>query len=318
MCLSPFSLKNLQMKSFAKNFYRNLSIAVIAFQALVIILSLVFVKEIIEPKLPPTIKTLDTLEITLIQVTVFVILLESLNKRFVQIDFLRKINSIDFILEYKIGITLNYRDRRRTNIIRLLRWIIMDISIFIINLVTLCIIFRVAHRWWIILYVSFIICSLRYYQIITYVDIIHYRYTQINQFINNLHKKQEETDENVNYDLLKTMKNVRKMSDQHKSAHIHEKLSDLRRVCRLLSSANRCINEMFQFSIPLIIVNDFLQILVNCFWVLRIFLADDSSLNYLIAPLFWAFLNFNHVLTISAVCDHASKEVIFNLFLFFT
>lgn len=308
VCLSPFSLKNHQMQSISKNIHRNFSFTVIFIQCVIIILSMVFLKHIIYSGLPQTLRTIDTIQLIFIQLTALVIFWESYRKRFVQMDFLRKINSIDFILEYKIGISPNYMERKNTNIRRLLRWIFMDISIFIVNFVIMFIALHIAYRWWLILFSSFLICSLRYYQITTYVDIIHYRYCQINQFINNI-QLQSEPNENLNVDLAKTLGNVRTIFQKYKNRRNYEKLADLRRICRLLSSANRSINDMFKWSIPTIIVNDFLHILVNCYWTMRIFLENRAPLYYLVPPLLWTFLNINHLISLSAVCHYATEEV---------
>lgn len=317
VCLSPFSLKDHQMKSTSKNIHRNFSFAVIFIQCLVIVLSLVFKKYFVMETLPQTTRTLDTITMSLIQLTALVVFWESYKMRFIQMDFLGKINSIDFILEYKVGIRPNYMKRKNTNIIRLVRWIFLDFLIFIIDFVMMYTTYEIAHRWWLIIFPSFFICSLRYYQITTYVDIIHHRYFQINKFINTLQVKNERIkDENLNIDFTKTLKNVRSIFQKYKTGRIYEKLADLRRVCRLLSSANYSINEMFQWSIPIIIVNDFLHILVNSYWVLTIFLQNKGPLYHLLPPLLWTFLNFNHLISLSAVCHHATEEVKLTLYIY--
>lgn len=308
-CLSPFSLSDHQMTSVSKQIHRNFSFAVMFTQCLVIILSLVFLKFFIYPELPQALKTIDTIQLLLVQVTALVIFCESYKKRFIQMDFLRKINSIDFILEYKIGISPNYMKRRNTNIIRLCRWIFMDVSIFIINFVILFISYVIAHRWWALLYASFAVCSLRYYQITTYVDIIQHRYHQINQFINSIEvKKNDESKAEDSKVLVQTSQNVRTIFQKYKNGRPYEKLSDLRRVCRLLSSANHSINIMFQWSIPTIIMNDFIHILVNSYWTLRIILENKAPLYQLLPPFLWTILNFNHLISLSAVCHHATEE----------
>lgn len=102
--------------------------------------------------------------------------------------------------------------------------------------------------------------------------------------------------------------------NQMKSNSIYEKLHHLRRVCRLLSSASHNINEAYKYSIPLIIVNDFLQILINWYWILRILLEPKIRFFHLIPPLCWSLLNFHHVVTLSATCHYATDEVRWRLF----
>lgn len=310
---SPFSLTNRQMKSITKNTHRNFSFAVMLTQLLVTILSLVFVNHIIFWALPQTIKTLDTITMTLIHLSAFLIFLESYKTRYIQMDFLRKINSIDFILEYKIGISPDYVSTRKTNIWRLIRWIVFDIVVFLTILIIFVIAYPTAYRWWLVCYPSFFICSLRYYQITTYVDIIHHRYQRINQFIENFSVQSENDilkDERINVELAKTI-HVRTLIQKYQTGRLYDKLFDLRRVCRLLNSANNAINEMFLWSIPLIIVNDFLHILINSYWTLRIFLKNGAFFH-MIPPSLWTFSNFNHVISLAAVCHHATDEVIFN------
>lgn len=308
-CLSPFNLKTDDKKSLSSNFYRNFSVSAIAIQVLKIIFSCIFLQHIISSKLPKNVQTLDILTMVLVQLTTLVILWESYSKRNVQMDFLRQMNSIDFILEYKIGIKPNYITRKKTHIQRLLFWLIINIVIFIINFVILFIAFDISYRFWIVYYASFVFCSLRYCQITTYVDIIYYRYDQINRFITNLRPFNDKCT-NANNELIKTLKNVRNLLYKSKSCSIYEKMFDVRRVCRLLSSANNNINEMFQYSIPLIIVNDFLLILINSYWVLRILLKPNVRIFFLFPPLFWAFLNFSHVVSLANVCHYATQEVL--------
>lgn len=311
LALSPFTLKDNQMIAVSKNTHRNFSYAVMLIQVVVIILSLVFIDHIIFPNLNQTIRALDIMTMLFVQLTALVIFWESYTKRSIQLDFLRNINSIDFILEYKIGISPNYVNRRKTNVIRLVRWIFMDISFSIVNFVAIYHIFTVAYRWWIIMYPSIFICSMRYFQVITFVDIIHHRYYQINRCIDNLqlHKEILE-DETKNVDFVERTIHIRTIFQKYKSGRTYEKLFDLRRVCRLLSSANRSINEMFQLSIPAIIFNDFVHILLNSYWTLRIFLEHKTPLYYVVSPLLWAFLNFIRVFALSAACHHATDEVI--------
>lgn len=310
ICLSPFNLKTDGNKSLSPNFYRNFSVSAIVIQVLVIILSFIFLQHIISPALPKNVRTLDILTIILTQLTTLVIFWESYRKRNVQMDFLRQINSIDFILEYKIGIKPDYTKRKTTNIHRLIRWLIIDIVIFIVNFVILFIAFDISYRYWTIYYASFVFGSLRYHQITTYVDIIYYRYDQINRFINNL-RPFDDNGLNANNELVKTLEHVRNLLHKYKSGSIYEKVRDIRQVCRLLSSANNNINEMFQYSIPLIIVHDFLLILINSYWILRILIKPNVRIFFLFPPLFWNFLNFCHVVSLANVCHHATEEVLF-------
>lgn len=146
---------------------------------------------------------------------------------------------------------------------------------------------------------------MRYFQITSYIIIIYHRYHQINEFISNI-KLHHENHQSVNVDLAKTLENVHTIFQKYKTGSIYDRINHLRRVCRLLSSANQCINEMFQWSIPLIIANDFLQIIINFFWIMRVILFKPKK--FLILPLLWTLLNLNHVFSISSACHRATEE----------
>lgn len=309
-CLSPFSLNNHKKASISRSFYRKISFSIIIIQIALIIFGFVFLDEILNTFFTQTIKTLDIIIMTLIQLTSLVILWEAYSKRNIQKNFFQLINSVDFILEYKIGIRLKYEQQKQINIRSLARWLFLDIGIFITNFVLFFMYFTFMYRWWAIFFVSFFFCSMRYYQITTVVDIIRYRYDEINQFINQIQPFDELRRNKFNIDLANVLANVHNQFRRlHKSQSIYEKLRDLRRVCRLLGSANNNLNYMFQNSIPLIIVNDFLHILINSYWVLRIIIESDTKICYLLPPLLWTFLNFNHVISLASVCHHATEEV---------
>lgn len=324
LALSPFSLKNHEINSAPKRVYQIYSFSVMAAQVVVMVMCWVFFDYFVSPKLPQTIRTLDTLTMTLLQLTALVIFFESYKKRTTQIDFLRKINSVDFILQYKIGIHPNYAQRKKTNIIRLCRWLALDATIFITNFFIMYYTFSTAHRWWVVMCASIFICSFRYYQITTYVDTINYRYYQMNEFVNEL-QPEKDNNRHFTFELTKAFDNNYAVVKKYQIVCSYEKLTDLRRACRLLSSANHDINAMFLCSIPLIITNDFLSILVNLYWTLRILLDKDTPTSYLIAPLVWTFLNFNHIISLSTACHHTTHEVsssdllmfYFNYFLIF-
>lgn len=307
-CLSPFSLKNNnQRETVSAPIFKIFSVTMITFQALVIILSLTFVRYILYDGSNQIIRTFDVITMSLAQLTALVIFSDSYQQRYTQMEILRKMNSIDFILKFKIGVTTDYTVRRKTNINRMLRTMILNVSVFIVNLLVMK---TDVYLWWIILYPSFFICSLRYLQIITYVDIVHHRCIQINRFINNCQKSKGKRESFFDFTKIET---VFTLTQKCKSKCIEEKITDLRRVFRLMASVNRSLNQIFKWSIPLIIVNDFLHIMVNSYWFLVILLFQADSLIYLIGLFAWTSINAYHLLSLSSACQHAVQEVSFNV-----
>lgn len=306
--LSPFSLTNHQMSFVSKTSNQIFSFILITVHTLSIVPCQIFEKYIIDSTIPSYVHIVGTLILAFIQLTILVIFVESYKNRCVQMDFLQKVSTIDFILEYKIGIKLNYIDQKRLNIQRLLRWLILDVLIFMTNLMLLYCWYASLYRWAIIIYASLFVCSMRYHQITTYIHIIRHRFQQINETIQTLRLQQENTS-NINIELVRTLENVRTIS--HKTGSVYEKIRNLRSVCRLLNSANQSINEMFQWSIPLIITNDFFHINLVTFWFIRIILL--KSIRNTILPLFWASISFGHLISISSACHGTTEEVLDNI-----
>lgn len=319
-CLSPYDLKSQQNQFDSTNFHRNSTIVVIILQLLTVILCGISFNDIISPDLKQTIRVLDGLTLILAQFAALIIFWESFSKRQVQRNFFQKISSIDFLLEFKIGVRPNYEQKKKTNARRMFGWLVVLAAIFITNFVIMSIAYDIAYRWWAIFCVSYFVCSLRYHQITTCVDVIHCRYQLLNQFINQLKMDKQNHDGDDFKKSERPMFSTEILTDNapvtmvDSPDSIYEKLHHLRRVCRLLSSANHNINEAFQFSIPLIIVNDFLQILINWFWILRILLRSNIRLFHLIPPLFWTIINFIHVVSLSATCHQTTEEVILDEF----
>lgn len=113
ICFSPFSLESSKKSFISEKVRQIFSLTVISLQLLVMILCMVFVDQFVYRKRENSIKVVDTITMMLVQLTALVIFYESYVKRSIQRGFLQKINSIDFILEFKIGIILLYAKQKK-------------------------------------------------------------------------------------------------------------------------------------------------------------------------------------------------------------
>lgn len=272
------------------------------------LLTYIFIDEIVPTDTPPATKALDILIMVLTQLVALVALIESHQKRKKQIEFLQTINSIDFILEYKVGIDPNFQSQRRHNLLRLIAWTTVHITLITGVYVYFCVFFGSFDRWWLLLGISYFLCSIKFHQIVTYVNLIYYRFALINTFIESSCIRKEYYVHSINTDFLKTMKFFKKSLSKGMQTTIHEKLADLRRVSRLLVTANLLINDIFQWSMPINIANDFFQFLYNMFWVFRYFLLG-FSIHYWILPLFPVILIVYHMIALTTACDDTAEEV---------
>lgn len=306
-CLSPFSLKNinkLKREAVSATTFKICSFTMITIQAFVTILSLAFIQYIWYDSSNQIILTFDIIGMLLAQLSTLVIFIESYQQRSTQREILRKINTIDFILTFKMGILTDYVVRRNANIKQLLQWLILNISVFIINLVVME---SDVYLWWLVLYGSVFISSLRYLQIVVYVDLLQHRYNQINQFVNNLQNSEGKS--KCFIDDYSKIETICTLIEKYKSRCIYEKITDLKQVFRLLHSTNRSLNQMFKWSMPLIILNNFFQIMVNSYWFLMIIFFNADLPIYLIGLCAWLAINMNHLISLSSACHHAAQEV---------
>lgn len=316
--LSPFSLEKHE---FELNSVRKVIVLItILAQLTQFICSVVFNGLIVQLDFAKSVRLVDCTQLFLIQLTALAIFIESYTKRFIQIDFLQKISTIDFVLEYKIGIKMNYIKERRRTSQRLIRWILIDFSVLISIAVLSYHLYDYVHRWWTIFWISFFICSMRYFQITSYVYLIRRRYEQINVFVDELlFSEQRGTPSNLDLAIITEYlqkDETRRTWNKYMSRGAYEKLIDLRRVYRLMSSASENINQMFQWSIPFNISNDFFHILIESYWILRIIIEQTKSPVYVVAPILLAIMNLNHILSFSYHCHRASEEVIIIYFRF--
>lgn len=314
ICLSPFALKTHRNDYSTSNSVRKVFASVIILvQFLVLIFSIIFNPLIINPKLSRTIRIFDSAVLTLIQLTALVIFIESYARRSTQIDFLQKMNTIDFILELKVGIHLDYVEQQCCDIKRLGRWLVIDITVFIVNFTMFYYFFpNITYIWWTMLYSSFFVCSIRYFQMVSYVYLIRYRYFRINEFIDKFNLFEQNFDV-FNVNLATSIQSSGDSShgqiNHYTSKIVYQKLVDLRRVYRLISSASQNVNHMFQWSIPANISNDVLHILMNSYWILRLLIRGDRNVAYVLVPGLWTLVNINHLISLASLCHHASNEV---------
>lgn len=129
--LSPYNLKSSEKQSEPSKIYRNSIIVVIAIQLLIAILCVILFSEIVPPKNKQTIRVLDGLIMWLAQFTAMVIFWESYGKCRIQQNFFHKINSIDFLMEFKIGIRPDYPKKKKLNTRHLFGLLVLIVANFV-------------------------------------------------------------------------------------------------------------------------------------------------------------------------------------------
>lgn len=308
VCISPFSLKNLQSAEESENDRRVHVAIAILIQISFAVLSCIFANELMLPEANQAVRTVDLITLLMVHFCALVIFLESYVNRHKQQECLRKINSIDFTLEFKVGIKIDYPTWKRIYTRRMILWFSLSGFIYCELVTASSILFINVSKWWLMFLPSFFICTMRYLQIITYVNIVHHRYQLINEFISNIGRENESNDQSKPYIELKEITNNLTIITRRK-CNSYEKLNDIRRICRFLGSVSRNINGMFQISLPILIANDFLDILDNLFWNLTAILSGGSPFYISLLSVCWPIMNFFHITSISNACHQATEQV---------
>lgn len=241
-----------------------------------------------------------------------VIIAESVFKLNKQTEFLQKIIRVDAILRRKLKIYIDYRKEYLQNNILTIIWILIcSVTVIVVQVIFLQLDNKTPSVFWSMYFVSLIAYSIHYHRIVLYVNFILRRYKRINQFIEKVCLFEEKN--SVNFEVLMTSKKVPKVTfaDHPIGQSITKsQLEDIRDAYQILYETTQMINDMFWWSLPLCIAIDFHRLVVNSYYVFIILLMKQDPLTLLV-DIFWASLNFWHLIFLAHACHSTSKEVIF-------
>lgn len=177
----------------------------------------------------------------LLQFTSCVILAESILNINRQINFLERMNRIDYALTHKLQLKIDYQKYQFRNNALIVIWIFLHLIYRTVVTGTLLddqnyLMFVLLHT------IPFALYTLHYLHMIVYVYQIRHRYALLNQFI-------LET-----FPLEDIMIEIQKVNiDFEKNNHLKAQLLELRDIYQELHDASHTINNIFRWSIPLCI-----------------------------------------------------------------
>lgn len=289
----------------------------IGIQLAVIVHGLVDLKHYIEFNDRSMIKIFgDIFAMTLVRVTCISIVIESWLKRSLQISFLNKINEIDTILNKKLQISLNYEMQRRKSIRRLITiiglYLCLQMIVFTVSFdpeMSLFLVFCALYA------VPLFVCTIRYEQFISYVDLITYRFHLINKCIKTLILKKT-------FDDVKTLEKFPQFvynrsffigQDKKLEAHlIMNKIKHLRDTYRLLIKVNQMLCRFFNWSMLANMFNDYCNVLINLYWLTLNVVQQGTKIEFFFS-LFWSLFNMGMLILLTRACYFACNEVLFQV-----
>lgn len=243
------------------------------------------------------------------------VVVESLFGKSEQIQFLSILDSVDRMLQQRAGHMVDQMKTRSTTVTWLIFWIIKIIAlqIFIVHS-SHALQQKGAIKWLWLLYVfPMALSSIRFYQLIHYVELIGLRFIALNEHLNNICGTVKRMNASTTFTIQ-----LSQMGGQ-KDRKVAEEIILLRVIYNQLWEANASMNSSFRWTLLLSIGSSFVIIVVNLYRSL-VFLLTTSSQNTLddvIMFTIWSMYHILYLMKISKACAETIDQVIFFSFCFF-
>lgn len=181
--LSPFSMNTKNFIPTSNKLFNFYSITLILMHAVILLHGLCTTQSFIRKGELRIIATIDIVMMCGIRFLTLLIVVESFVKRIKQIAFFQHLNEIDEIFTIKLGIDMEYRQLRRNTITKLFIWAacltIIELAIFLMEMNDK------DYLYFCLLYLfPLFVATLHYFQVITYVNLIKFRFQQLNGILN--------------------------------------------------------------------------------------------------------------------------------------
>lgn len=243
-------------------------------------------------------------------VVVCAVVIESIVKINLQIELLERLNRIDYAIQYKTHIKIDYKKCQQQNTLGTMAWIFWHLFCGGVIL---------FHYYWIddlrnllgwaVYCLPLIVYSLQYQRMILYVHQIGQRFRMLNQYL--LDNFMTSISDGSAWSLILAIKGYTETEDrQHQIDQTESRfrLFEIRNVYQQLAEASDVINVIFGYSLPMCIAVDSHKMLSNIYWLFVVWLNHEGS-GAAIAPALWLTLNLLHLLALTYICQTTSKEV---------
>lgn len=295
----------------SSNFF-NFAVVLLFVYVLLLVLSLIFSSTYIDWLSKDFTKFDDLIAMALVRIASCVIVGEAVFKLNKQIDFLEQILRIDFILNRKLHIRIDYKKFQFHNNLITVIWTVC----LLFCAISVSVIFHMTgsaydQRFWAFYIGPLVVYSLNCQRMVLYVYVVRRRYQLLNQFIEKIYMIQEKSIDTQN--MLQTFEQLSKIKGSPIGSLgvqllTESQLRDIRTTYQMLYEAARMINDLFLWSLPLSICIDFHRLLVNVFLLFAVWLLQHNWL-ILVITISWGGLNVAHLIFLSHACHTTSKEV---------
>lgn len=238
---------------------------------------------------------------TIVRILNMVIFVELFAKTDKQAIFLDKITEIDSQLKKCLNIDVNYPYQKQRYKQLFLRFLFIGIIPHaIMGIGRFAFVDALAvHKF--MASIVFQLIALRFNQYTTYVDMIGWRYSLINRYINDFY----------GIDVSQwVIHGVRPISTIPTAIHL-QRLEAIDMICRRLSKASEHANKMFPWSLSLCVFHEFCVFFTYGQDIARSSyrMANGEGNPWSVVSVFFCFASLNNFLSLAHVCDRASNEV---------
>lgn len=247
--------------------------------------------------------------ITMIRIVAVVITTESLLNRTQQIQFLLQFYRISHHLREEFGTDLDYKKIRQNTYFWIGIWLVQ-----MTMLLTLIIVELTAESFsiwetimWIFCTFPIISSSVRYFQIIHYIQLIGFSLeivkTQLDDIYsrtNRLHVVKNESEESAR------SHDAEKIEDG-----IYDNIVSLRKIYHILWESSVLLNKTFKWSLLSLTAASFIIIVVNYYRTIYYVVSPmEIDLSTLIAFLIWSLGHTFYFIKLSSTCHNVSEYVL--------
>lgn len=185
--MAPFEFVNKSSLSTKNTKLQYYAIALLLFHFILLIIAIFFSSTFINWSPVAYINYDNFLSMLSIRLVACIIVAEAIFKLNKQIEFFRRIIRVDHILSNKLRIEIDYKKEQIQNNILTVTWILMCFVCIICVLIALNTInISTTTGFWLWYSVSFMVYSIHYHRIVSYVHLILHRYKSVNQFIEKI------------------------------------------------------------------------------------------------------------------------------------
>lgn len=243
-----------------------------------------------------------------------IIFVESFIKRQELKQFPIRIALIDSIIRRQLCIDMRSNEEKRLVYLRFFGWISITLVPFV-SMVFMTTYYNMigllskweSYKFALALLVAMIVCvvlilppfivmDLHFYRIVTYIDMVRYRYRLINECLREFHTFSAS-------DSIDKHEEIRAFLNSNEPFN---KLRKIRRLYRVLFMTNRGINDLFGGSLLVCIFFYF-----NCFYLVGYLLVVYEDIKDISMVSMTIFSSLNHVISLATICQLTSDEVRF-------